>query len=148
MERQTVEQVGARARRLQRQLFLQLHHVMDEVCGGVPLDEQSVYAGVKMICSVLEVPVVHYFPGRYVKTAEMTDVEVAEGMPHECWKEIREVSAAKLQIWTEKFFPVSLRTYGKCEAVLEDVQEQVSVRDTKHILSPRLEVGGKSKSNR
>jgi hypothetical protein len=129
-------------------MFLQLHHIMEEVIGGVPLDEPSIMACIKMISTLLSTPYVLFFPADSLNTKEMHDVEVAEGMPYESWKEVRELSATRLQIWTEKYYPISHRDYGKATAVLEDVQEQVSVRDTKHILSPRLEVGGKTKGNR
>ncbi|CAE8644760.1 unnamed protein product, partial [Polarella glacialis] len=47
-ERKALTQVQKLGGRLHRQLFLQLHHIMDEVIHGLPLDERSMLALVKM----------------------------------------------------------------------------------------------------
>ncbi|CAJ1414733.1 unnamed protein product [Effrenium voratum] len=147
-ERLALEQVGNLAARIHRQLFLQLHHVMDEVIHGLPLDEVSMLALVKMIGTVLEVPQVIFMPSSSLHAEKMQDIEVAEGMPFECWRSVWELSCDKLRVWTEKFYPMSLRTYGEVSTLLEDLQEQVCVRDKKHIGSPRLEIGALTQSNK
>ncbi|CAK9108193.1 unnamed protein product [Durusdinium trenchii] len=147
-ERLALEQVGTLAARLHRQLFLQLHHIMDEVTHGLPLDETSMLALVKMVGTVLEVPHVYFMPASSLHAEMMEDLEVAEGMPYECWRHIAELSCDKLRVWTEKFYPMSLRTYGEVSTLLEDLQEQVYVRDRRHISSPRLELGAPTQTNR
>ncbi|CAE7741907.1 NEDD4L [Symbiodinium microadriaticum] len=134
-DRLALEQVGTLAARMHRQLFLQLHHVMDEVIHGLPLDE------VRMVGTVLEVPQVIFLPAKSLRAERMQDIEVAEGMPYECWRNVSELSCDKLRVWTEKFYPMSLRTFGEVSTMLEDLQEQVVVRDRRHISSPRLEIG-------
>lgn len=121
---------------------------MDEVTHGLPLDETSMLALVKMVGTVLEVPHVYFMPASSLHAEMMEDLEVAEGMPYECWRHIAELSCDKLRVWTEKFYPMSLRTYGEVSTLLEDLQEQVYVRDRRHISSPRLELGAPTQTNR
>ncbi|CAE7027268.1 yki, partial [Symbiodinium sp. CCMP2456] len=147
-DRLALEQVGTLAARMHRQLFLQLHHVMDEVIHGLPLDEVSMLALVRMVGTVLEVPQVMFMPAKSLRAERMQDIEVAEGMPYECWRNVSELSCDKLRVWTEKFYPMSLRTFGEVSTMLEDLQEQVVVRDRRHISSPRLEIGAMSHTNR
>ena len=146
-ELQDQENLLIHCQKLQRQFFLQLHHIMDEIIHGLPLRPLDLRLLTQMVNVAAETPYVGFFRGSDLHASKMLETELAEGMPWEVWLEFEFPGASRLQASVSKQFPFRSRMRGPSSKVLLNVMEEANLRDERSILSPKLRNGASSSSD-
>ena len=122
--------------KLQRQFFLQLHHIMDEIIQGLPLHPADLRLLSQMVNTAAKVPYTCFYRSNELYTQKMLETELSEGMPWEVWLEFR-APGSRIEAKVSKQFPLRPRMRGPRSRVL-NVMEEVTLRDERSILSPKL----------
>ncbi|CAE7450639.1 RYR1, partial [Symbiodinium necroappetens] len=143
-EVQDQENLFIHCQKLQRQFFLQLHHIMDEIIHGLPLRPLDLCLLTQMVNTALETPYVGFHRGSDLHAQKMLETELAEGMPWEVWLKFEFPGASHLQASVSKQFPFRSRMRGPSSKVLLNVMEEANLRDERSILSPKLRNGSSS----
>ena len=143
-EVQDQENLLIHCQKLQRQFFLQLHHIMDEIIHGLPLRPLDLCLLTQLVNTALETPYVGFYRGSDLHAQKMLETELAEGMPWEVWLKFEFPGASHLQASVSKQFPFRSRMRGPSSKVLLNVMEEANLRDERSILSPKLRNGSSS----
>ncbi|CAE7451866.1 RYR1 [Symbiodinium natans] len=146
-EIQDQENLLIHCQKLQRQFFLQLHHIMDEIIHGLPLRPTDLRLLTQMVNVAAGTHYVGFFRGCDLHAQKMLETELAEGMPWEVWLKFEFPGASRLQASVSKQFPFRSRMRGPSSKVLLNVMEDASLRDERTILSPKLRSGSLSSSD-
>ena len=146
-EMQDLEHLLVQCQKLQRQLFLQLHHIMDEIIQGLPLRPADLRLLTQMVNIASDTAYTSFYRSNELYAQKMLETELSEGMPWEVWLEYSYPGAANIQASVSKLFPLRQRMRGPRSTMILNVMEEANLRDERSILSPKLQNGKVSTSD-